>query len=369
MKKILLALMAVIISSQAFAGAKIVIKGVETKAIVVYSATIEDFFKIKSKTDSLLAIDTAELKDGAFYVNFPDGPARRYIVEPTDNEREYFEFYAEENDNLDIVATLDDGVYEVVATGNRIMDEMKKMNDAARPYRDAFDAIPRDESNREALEAAYYKWLGSYGDFAKSNPNSLASIIAINYVEDPDEAMAIADALTPEVKESIMKPMLEQTLKQVEHKLKIKRIKENVVEGKQAPDFTLPNENGKLITLSQFRGKWVLIDFWGSWCHWCIKGIPQMKENYDKYKSKLEIISIACGEKSRENWINALKEHNMPWVHVISDSTLDEMDRVEMRYAVEGFPTKYLVDPKGIIKKVCVGEDPSFYDSFKSLIK
>ena len=62
--------------------------------------------------------------------------------------------------------------------------------------------------------------------------------------------------------------------------------------GVEAPDFTLNDINGKPLSLSSLRGKHVVLDFWGSWCGWCIKGMPQMKEYYAKYKDKLEILGI-----------------------------------------------------------------------------
>ena len=63
-------------------------------------------------------------------------------------------------------------------------------------------------------------------------------------------------------------------------------------DGIEAPDFTLNDLNGKPLTLSSLRGKYVILDFWGSWCGWCIKGIPQMKEYYQKYAGKFEILGI-----------------------------------------------------------------------------
>ena len=372
MKRIVLVVLAALMTTVAFAGAKIEIKGVESKNLVVYSATIADFFKVKSKTDSLLAVAALAPIDGVFYLEFPDGPARRYIVEPTEDEREYFEFYAEENDQLSIVATYTDSGFEVVATGNRVMEDLNRMNAAAKPLRDKFEAIPRVEQNREQLEKAYGDWLESFGKFAAENPSSLASVLAVSYIDDPEEAKNIAESLAPEVKESFMKPMLDKTMESIEKKLVIKKIKENVAEGKQAPNFSLPNEEGKLVTLAQFlgKGKWILLDFWGTWCPWCIKGIPQMKENYKKYSKKLEIISIACNEKGKDVWLAGLKEHNMPWVQVYSDGQTTEMlDLVQTQYAVEGYPTKYLIDSKGKIVKICVGEDPKFYDDFAKLLK
>ena len=63
-----------------------------------------------------------------------------------------------------------------------------------------------------------------------------------------------------------------------------------------APDFTLNDLSGKPLTLSSLRGKYVILDFWGSWCVWCIKGFPQMKEYYQKYAGKFEILGIDCND-------------------------------------------------------------------------
>ena len=65
---------------------------------------------------------------------------------------------------------------------------------------------------------------------------------------------------------------------------------EVAVDGELAPDFELPNLQGSTTKLSSLRGKYVVLDFWGSWCVWCIRGIPKMKEAYTKYKDKMEIL-------------------------------------------------------------------------------
>ena len=76
-------------------------------------------------------------------------------------------------------------------------------------------------------------------------------------------------------------------------------------EGTEAPDFTLNDVNGKPITLSSLHGKFVVLDFWGSWCGFCINGFPAMKEAYAKYKDKMEFLSIACND-TEANWKAAL---------------------------------------------------------------
>ena len=69
---------------------------------------------------------------------------------------------------------------------------------------------------------------------------------------------------------------------------------EVAVDGELAPDFELPNLQGSTTKLSSLRGKYVVLDFWGSWCVWCIRGIPKMKEAYTKYKDKMEILGVDC---------------------------------------------------------------------------
>ena len=61
-----------------------------------------------------------------------------------------------------------------------------------------------------------------------------------------------------------------------------------------APDFELPDLQGNPLKLSSLRGKYVVLDFWGSWCIWCIRGVPRMKEAYSKYKDKMEILGVDC---------------------------------------------------------------------------
>ena len=132
-----------------------------------------------------------------------------------------------------------------------------------------------------------------------------------------------------------------------------------------APDFTLNDINGKPLTLSSLRGKYVILDFWGSWCGWCIKGIPQMKEYYQKYAGKFEILGIDCNDPE-EKWKAAVEKYELPWLHVYNprgDSKVLE------QYEIQGFPTKIIVGPDGKIVKTIIGEDPAFYTFLDELFK
>ena len=135
-------------------------------------------------------------------------------------------------------------------------------------------------------------------------------------------------------------------------------------DGAEAPDFTLNDINGKPLTLSSLRGKYVILDFWGSWCGWCIKGIPQMKEYYQKYAGKFEILGIDCNDPE-EKWKAAVEKYELPWLHVYN--TRDS--KVLEQYQIEGFPTKIIVGPDGKIVKTIIGEDPAFYTFLDELFR
>ena len=130
-----------------------------------------------------------------------------------------------------------------------------------------------------------------------------------------------------------------------------------------APAISLKDIDGNMLSLSDLKGKHVVIDFWGTWCPWCIKGIPEMKEYYKKYGDKLEILSVDCGDKEID-WKDAVKEYEMTWKNVF-----DPDNKVAEAYGVQGFPTKVVVDTDGKFLKVFVGESEEFYQYLDSLFK
>lgn len=131
-----------------------------------------------------------------------------------------------------------------------------------------------------------------------------------------------------------------------------------------APDFKLKDLNGKEVSLSDYRGKWVILDFWGSWCIWCIRGIPELKEAYEKYNGQLEIIGIDCNE-TEEAWRAGVEKYGLNWVNVYCPKSDYEILKA---YDVQGFPTKAIVDPEGNLVNITVGHDPNFYTVLSKLL-
>lgn len=127
--------------------------------------------------------------------------------------------------------------------------------------------------------------------------------------------------------------------------------------GSIAANFTTTDINGKPISLSDFKGKYVLLDFWASWCVPCRKGNPHLKELYSKYKDKgFEIIGVSDDDSKPDAWHKAVEKDGLPWRHVLRGFDMQKLMKNEPnpkdisdKFGIHSLPTKILIDPNGVI--------------------
>ncbi|MBN1925603.1 MAG: AhpC/TSA family protein [Prolixibacteraceae bacterium] len=126
--------------------------------------------------------------------------------------------------------------------------------------------------------------------------------------------------------------------------------------GSVAPEIALANPEGNPVTLSQLRGKYVLIDFWASWCNPCIEELPLLKSIYADYSDKgFEIFGVSL-DREKQAWLNAIERFGMDWVHVW-DLDGETPGETANKYGVNGIPFTVLLDKEGkIIAKNLRGE-------------
>ena len=137
--------------------------------------------------------------------------------------------------------------------------------------------------------------------------------------------------------------------------------------GSIAKNFTATDINGKELSLSDFKGKYVLLDFWASWCVPCRAGNPHLKELYSKYKDKgIEFIGVSDDDRNHDAWHKAVEKDGLPWRHVLRGFDMEKLMNnepnekdISEKFGIHTLPTKILIDRSGkIIGRYSEDEGP-----------
>lgn len=234
---------------------------------------------------------------------------------------------------------------------NNLMKNGAKQEDVYKIYSEKMPALVKEQNEK------FFSYIAQHA-------NEEATATLVTDFEDPADMEKAKNMLSETIRNGRMKnlyePVFEQIKKQKEMEERSAKLQ---AAGIDAPDFTLKDIEGNDLSLSSLRGKYVILDFWGSWCGWCIKGMPQMKEYYKKYAGKFEILGVDCND-TEQKWKDAVKKNELPWKHVYNPRAKTEEEQANNvcgKYGITGFPTKIIISPEGKIVKTIVGEDPAFY--------
>ncbi|MBX9784345.1 MAG: AhpC/TSA family protein [Chitinophagaceae bacterium] len=179
-------------------------------------------------------------------------------------------------------------------------------------------------------------------EFVKQRPSSAVSMYFLNRV-----LITEMDAAKAEPMFHLLSPSLQNSEQGKEMATMIALYKKSMA-GVAATDFTLPSPEGADISLSSFKGKYVLVDFWASWCGPCRQESPSLVKAYEKFKTRnFEIFGVSMDD-NKDKWLKAIKEDGYSWKQV-SDLKKGWENAAAALYGISAIPFNFLINPEGII--------------------
>lgn len=274
-------------------------------------------------------------------------------------------FYIE---NSNITVTAKDSVQNAIVKGSATNDDNIALTASQKPYKDSANAIvaaynrmTAEQRKDSALLKPMSKTMRTtqvgYDSvnraFIAAHPKSFISLITFQQLElgynfNPDTAALKFAKFPASLRESYTGKKMAAIIE----------TGKKTQTGVMAMDFMQKDTTGKDVKLSDFRGQYVLVDFWASWCKPCRAENPNLLAAYNKYKNKnFTILGVSLDEeKGRRAWLGAVNKDGMPWTQVSELKGFES--KAAVMYGVSAIPTNFLVDPSGkIIARNLRGEE------------
>lgn len=325
--------------------------------------SLKKIFLLAADSTSVTLVDSTSLGEGGKFQFKHQGPyANLYKLRAGSN---IFDLIAKNGDAIDFSTNLTDTTHTYVISGSDDSEKIKAFNKINNVYGEKIGKIVDEYRTKaqqigresDSLMAIYRPQIEKELDsqsadilkFVNDNRNSLAGFYAITALDQnkyEQQMVVYADAIKDNFKDN---PAVQRFIRAMNE---VKPISV----GHKAPDFTTTGLDGKPVKLSDYKGKYVLVDFWASWCAPCRQENPNVVRQYGIYKSKgLNILGISL-DVDKSKWQEAVNQDKLAWDHA---SDLKNFEGpTERLYHIMAIPSNFMIDPQGnIVAKNITGGD------------
>ena len=262
---------------------------------------------------------------------------------------------------ITFVATSPTIAKNYVITGSKESKDVVDFSNIVNDFQNQLDRLKKDvdkngtsiETSQKKQQELYLKFQTDRNNFVDTHMNSLALLTTTSYFNPQAELVwfkKIEKGIAKSAPNSKYHQAIKGQVQQIENALKPKaqQPSSDVNIGKQVTELNFKSPNGEVISLASLKGKYVLVDFWASWCRPCRNENPNVVKLYNKYKDAgFTVYSVAL-DTDKNRWVNAIKKDNLTWPNHVSDLKGWKTEATKI-YQFRGIPYTMLVDKEGKI--------------------